>query len=103
MAIANPEDFVRSFAAAWAARDSELFLALWWPEGKLGGSYDMRTALCDRLAIELPIIQVLIGGVVGPTLASTSTWNFLSKSVFRLVSSRASLSSPFFGAIPPRS
>jgi ketosteroid isomerase-like protein len=35
MAIADPEDFVRRFAAAWAARDSDLFLALWWPEGKL--------------------------------------------------------------------
>ena len=35
MAIADPEDFVRRFAAAWAARDGERFLELWWPEGKL--------------------------------------------------------------------
>ena len=30
----------------------------------------MRTALCDRLGIELPIIQAPMGGAVGPTLAA---------------------------------
>jgi NAD(P)H-dependent flavin oxidoreductase YrpB (nitropropane dioxygenase family) len=30
----------------------------------------MTTALCERLGIELPIIQAPMGGVVGPTLAS---------------------------------
>ncbi len=35
MSIENPEDFVTRFAAAWAARDAELFVALWRPEGKL--------------------------------------------------------------------
>jgi NAD(P)H-dependent flavin oxidoreductase YrpB (nitropropane dioxygenase family) len=30
----------------------------------------MTTALCERLEIELPIIQAPMGGVVGPTLAS---------------------------------
>jgi NAD(P)H-dependent flavin oxidoreductase YrpB (nitropropane dioxygenase family) len=30
----------------------------------------MKTALCERLGIELPIIQAPMGGVVGPTLAS---------------------------------
>ncbi len=30
----------------------------------------MKTALCDRLAIELPIIQAPMGGAVGPTLAA---------------------------------
>jgi NAD(P)H-dependent flavin oxidoreductase YrpB (nitropropane dioxygenase family) len=30
----------------------------------------MKTALCERLGIELPIIQAPIGGAVGPTLAS---------------------------------
>lgn len=29
------EDFVTRFAAAWAARDGEAFLALWHPEGLL--------------------------------------------------------------------
>ena len=28
-------DFVRAFAAAWAARDGEAFLALWHPDGLL--------------------------------------------------------------------
>ena len=35
MSINNPEDFVNRFAAAWAARDPDLFLALWHPDGKL--------------------------------------------------------------------
>jgi NAD(P)H-dependent flavin oxidoreductase YrpB (nitropropane dioxygenase family) len=30
----------------------------------------MKTALCEQLGIELPIIQAPMGGVVGPTLAS---------------------------------
>ena len=30
----------------------------------------MKTALCDRLGIELPIIQAPMGGAVGPALAS---------------------------------
>jgi ketosteroid isomerase-like protein len=29
------QDFVTKFAAAWAARDGEAFLALWHPEGRL--------------------------------------------------------------------
>jgi ketosteroid isomerase-like protein len=29
------QDFVTRFAAAWAARDGEAFLALWHPEGRL--------------------------------------------------------------------
>lgn len=29
------QDFVTRFAAAWAARDGEAFLALWYPEGRL--------------------------------------------------------------------
>jgi ketosteroid isomerase-like protein len=29
------QDFVTKFAAAWAARDSEAFLALWHPDGVL--------------------------------------------------------------------
>jgi hypothetical protein len=35
MTLADAEEFVTRFAAAWAARNSEMFLALWWPEGKL--------------------------------------------------------------------
>jgi NAD(P)H-dependent flavin oxidoreductase YrpB (nitropropane dioxygenase family) len=30
----------------------------------------MKTALCERLGIELPIIQAPMGGAVGPTLAA---------------------------------
>ena len=30
----------------------------------------MKTALCERLGIELPIIQAPMGGAVGPALAS---------------------------------
>ena len=30
----------------------------------------MKTALCDRLGIDVPIIQAPMGGVVGPTLAA---------------------------------
>src|SRR5690349_13405507 len=30
----------------------------------------MKTALCERLRIELPIIQAPMGGAVGPTLAA---------------------------------
>lgn len=29
------QDFVTRFAAAWAARDGEAFMALWHPEGRL--------------------------------------------------------------------
>jgi NAD(P)H-dependent flavin oxidoreductase YrpB (nitropropane dioxygenase family) len=34
------------------------------------GARWMKTALCERLGIELPIIQAPMGGAVGPTLAS---------------------------------
>ena len=30
----------------------------------------LKTALCDRLGIELPIIQAPMGGAVGPSLAA---------------------------------
>jgi NAD(P)H-dependent flavin oxidoreductase YrpB (nitropropane dioxygenase family) len=30
----------------------------------------VKTALCDRLGIELPIIQAPMGGAVGPTIAA---------------------------------
>ena len=36
------QDFVSRFAAAWAARDPEAFLALWHPDGVL------RSPLYDR-------------------------------------------------------
>jgi ketosteroid isomerase-like protein len=35
MTDAETQDFVTRFAAAWAARDGEAFLALWHPEGML--------------------------------------------------------------------
>jgi len=35
MIDAAARDFVRRFAAAWAARDGEAFLALWHPDGLL--------------------------------------------------------------------
>lgn len=35
MTEAEIQDFVTRFAAAWAARDGEAFLALWLPEGLL--------------------------------------------------------------------
>ncbi|HEY6980660.1 nuclear transport factor 2 family protein [Reyranella sp.] len=35
MADTDIQDFVTRFAAAWAARDGEAFLALWHPEGRL--------------------------------------------------------------------
>ncbi|SDR61465.1 Ketosteroid isomerase-related protein [Rhizobiales bacterium GAS191] len=35
MTDAEAQDFVTRFAAAWAARDGEAFLALWHPEGVL--------------------------------------------------------------------
>jgi hypothetical protein len=38
---------------------------------KTWGSHQMTTALCERLGIELPIIQAPMGGVVGPILASS--------------------------------
>ena len=34
------------------------------------GAHQMKTALCERLGIELPIIQAPMGGAVGPALAS---------------------------------
>jgi ketosteroid isomerase-like protein len=37
------QDFVSKFAAAWAARDGEAFLALWHPDGAL------HTPLADRI------------------------------------------------------
>jgi ketosteroid isomerase-like protein len=39
---AEIQDFITRFAAAWAARDGEAFLALWHPDGVL------RTPLVDR-------------------------------------------------------
>ncbi|MEQ8269064.1 MAG: nuclear transport factor 2 family protein [Parvibaculum sp.] len=35
MTDTDREDFVARFAAAWAARDPEQFIALWHPEGEL--------------------------------------------------------------------
>jgi ketosteroid isomerase-like protein len=35
MTDADAQEFVTSFAAAWAARDGEAFLALWHPDGVL--------------------------------------------------------------------
>jgi ketosteroid isomerase-like protein len=43
MTDADVEAFVTQFAAAWAARDSEKFLALWHPDGVL------RTPFAGRL------------------------------------------------------
>src|SRR5580693_5922292 len=44
-------------------------------DAALGGrrtrGHPMRTALCERLGIELPIIQAPMGGAVGPQLAAT--------------------------------
>jgi hypothetical protein len=42
MTDAEIQGFITRFAAAWAARDSEAFLALWHPDGVL------RTPLVDR-------------------------------------------------------
>ncbi|WP_119421305.1 nuclear transport factor 2 family protein [Desertibaculum subflavum] len=42
MTDAEMQEFVTRFAAAWAARDSEAFLALWHPDGVL------TTPLVDR-------------------------------------------------------
>ena len=42
MTDAEVQEFVTRFAAAWAARDGNAFLALWHPEGKL------YTPLVDR-------------------------------------------------------
>ena len=42
MTDAEVQDFVTQFAAAWAARDSAAFLALWHPDGVL------HTPLLDR-------------------------------------------------------
>ncbi len=35
MTDADIQDFITRFAAAWAARDGEAFLALWHPDGVL--------------------------------------------------------------------
>jgi ketosteroid isomerase-like protein len=42
MTDAETQDFVTKFAAAWAARDGDAFLALWHPDGVL------RSPLYDR-------------------------------------------------------
>ncbi|RST49704.1 nuclear transport factor 2 family protein [Variovorax sp. MHTC-1] len=42
MTDAEIQDFITRFAAAWAARDGEAFVALWHPDGVL------RTPLVDR-------------------------------------------------------
>jgi uncharacterized protein (TIGR02246 family) len=42
MTDAEIQEFVTKFAAAWAARDGEAFLALWHPDGVL------RSPLYDR-------------------------------------------------------
>ena len=42
MTDVDTQDFVSRFAAAWAARDPEAFLALWHPDGIL------RSPLYDR-------------------------------------------------------
>jgi ketosteroid isomerase-like protein len=43
-------DFVTRFAAAWAARDGEAFLALWYPEGLLHTPMVGRTVKGSELA-----------------------------------------------------
>src|SRR5580693_2882617 len=44
------QDFVTRFAAAWAARDGEAFLALWHPEGLLHTPLVDRTVSGNELA-----------------------------------------------------
>jgi ketosteroid isomerase-like protein len=44
------QDFVVRFAAAWAARDGEAFLALWHPEGRLDTPLVGRTVKGSELA-----------------------------------------------------
>jgi ketosteroid isomerase-like protein len=44
------QDFVTRFAAAWAARDGEAFLALWHPEGLLHTPMVGRTVKGSELA-----------------------------------------------------
>ena len=67
----------------------------------------MKTALCERLGIELPIIQAPMGGVVGPTLASAvsnagglgmlSPWRAQIDAVRRQIRETRALTSRPFG------
>jgi len=50
MTDAEISDFVTRFAAAWAARDGEAFLALWHPEGLLHTPMVGRTVKGSELA-----------------------------------------------------
>jgi ketosteroid isomerase-like protein len=50
MTDAEISDFVTRFAAAWAARDGEAFLALWHPEGQLNTPLVGRTVMGSELA-----------------------------------------------------
>src|ERR1700731_3647112 len=50
MTDAEIADFVTRFAAAWAARDGEAFLALWHPEGLLHTPMVGRSVRGDELA-----------------------------------------------------
>jgi ketosteroid isomerase-like protein len=50
MTDAEITDFVTRFAAAWAARDGEAFLALWHPEGLLHTPLVGRTVSGNELA-----------------------------------------------------
>lgn len=51
MTLADAEEFVTRFAAAWAARDSEMFLRLWWPEGKLHYPFASRVIRGDEIGM----------------------------------------------------
>ena len=51
MTLAEAEEFVTRFAAAWAARDSEMFLRLWWPEGKLHYPFASRVIRGDEIGM----------------------------------------------------
>jgi hypothetical protein len=62
------EDFVTKFAAAWAARDGEAFLALWHPEGLL------HTPLLDR---PLPGADIARLNAVQKSVAPDLVWQLL--------------------------
>src|SRR5258708_37163692 len=65
-------DFVTRFAAAWAARDGEAFLALWHPEGLLHTPLVGRAVAGSELARLMEVQTEAAPAFVWPLLDWTS-------------------------------
>jgi hypothetical protein len=69
------QDFVTKFAAAWAARDGEAFLAMWHPEGRLHYPLVNRTLAGSEIARLNQVQKETVPDLVWQLLDWTSRGN----------------------------